>query len=394
MQVVMIMGPEKKEEHKSHNKFISKKLNLKNAFIVSVILLGVLLVINIILTFDLNRDLKKNNQAAQEKLKPAKIELALIKNSKCNDCFDISTVVSLIKNSKVNITKENIVEFNSKEGKDIIKKYDIQKIPALVITGEVEKVSIQGLEKKGDTLLFTQINPPYTNAMTGKIEGRVTLYYLKDSKCKKCNDMALLINQIKGAGVKIYEEKNIEAESSEGKELIKKYNIGFVPAIILSKDAGVYGIVQQAWPQIGTKEPDGTYVLRLVYPPFINLTTTKIRGLVGITYLKDKSCTECYDINLHKEILTSQQSFAIRLDNEEIYDVNDAKGKEIVAKYNITQVPTTILSDEVSAYPSSQALKQFFSVEKDGSYVFRAQVLGTYKDLETSQIVKAQSEEQ
>lgn len=386
------MDPEKKGDYA---KSISKKIDFGNIFIGLAVLLGIIVVINIILASNLNKDLKKSAEELQEKLRPAKIELTLIKNSKCSDCFDISAVLSNIKNSKVNVTKENIVEFDSKEGRDIIKKYAIRKVPALVATGEVEKVSIQGLEKKNDALLFTQPNPPYTDALTGKIEGMVALHILKDSSCGKCSNLSQLINQIKASGVKISKESNIEAESSEGSELIKKYSIDFAPTIILSKEAAAYNIMQEAWLQIGTKEDDGSYVLRLVYPPFINLTTEKLRGIVNIVYLTDKSCAECYDVNLHKEILANQQGFAIRLDKEEHVDISDAKGKELVAKYNITQVPTAILSDETSAYSSSQALKQFFSVEKDGFYVFRRlQVLGTYKDLSTSQIVKAQNEEQ
>ena len=188
----------------------------------------------------------------------------------------------------------------------------------------------------------------------------------------------------------ISEHKNLSSNSEEGKELIKKYSINFVPTIVLSKDAGAYAIIQQAWPQIGSKENDGSYVLRQVSPPFINLTTGKLRGMVDIMYLTDKSCSECYNVSLHRNIIVNPLSFAIRLDKEETFDASEAKGKELIAKYNITQVPTVILSSEVKVYPSNPVLKQFFSVEKDGSYVFRRlSSVGAYKDLQTNQIVKA-----
>ncbi|MBS3096514.1 hypothetical protein J4480_03675 [Candidatus Woesearchaeota archaeon] len=389
------MDPEKKG---AYIKSISKKLDFGNIFIGLTVLLGILLVINLLLTSSLNKDLRKSAQELKEKLKPAKIEITSIKNSKCSDCFDISAVLSYVKSSNVNATKEKTVEFDSKDGRDLIKKYGIKKIPALVVTGEIEKVSIEGLEKNEDALLFTETSPPYTDALTGKIEGMVALYILKDSSCDKCNDLVQLISQIKAAGVKVSTEKKIEPSSDEGKELIKKYSIGFAPAIILSKEAAAYDIMQEAWLQIGTKEDDGSYVLRSVYPPYINLTTGKLRGLVDLTYLVDKSCTPplCYNVSVHREILTNPQGvFTIKLEKEETVDVEDAKGKELIAKYNITQVPMVIISDEASAYPSSQALKQFFSIEKDGFYVFRRlQVLGTYRDLTTGQIVKAQNEEQ
>ncbi len=397
------METEKNDEHKrhehshhkeEHKKTTSKKLNLYNIFVGLTFLLGFIVIINIILTFNLSKDLKKSTAEEMEKLRPGKIELISIKNSKCNDCFDVTPVIRQIKSSNVNVTNEKTLEFNSKDGKEIISKYKIEKIPSVVVIGEIDKVNSQGLEKKEKALLIKNIGQPYTDVATGKIEGRVTLYVLKDTDCTKCNNMTALINQIKAAGVKIYEEKNIATNSNEGKELINKYGIDFVPTLLLSKEAVAYEVMQRAWSQVGTKEIDGSYVLRLVYPPFINLTTGKFMGLVNIIYLTDNSCTECYDVKLHKQIISSPQSFAISLDKEETIDISDVKGKELVAKYNITQVPATILSGEVDVYPASKALKQFFTAEKDGAYVFRrVNLLGTYKDLTTNQVVKAQESE-
>ncbi len=387
---------EKKEEHKEHTIHKSaKKINLYYLFNGLVLLLGIILIINIMLTYGINQNMKKSIEAANEKLKPAKIGLAVIKNSKCNDCFDISTIVSHVKNANVEITKEDMFEFDSSDGKELISKYKIEKIPTVIVTGEVDKINIQGLERKENFLLLTKLDPPYTIAQTGKIEGRVTLFYLKDSTCEKCSQLTSLVAQIKGAGVKIVEERNVEISSDEGKNIIQKYNIDFAPTIIMSKDAEVYEVVQQVWPQIGTIEKDGSFVLRTASPPYLNLTTNALRGLVDIIYLTDKSCTECYNVSLHKEILTSPQTFAMQLEEEETIDIEDAQGKELIAEYNITQIPTIILSDEVNAYPSSEGLVQFFSVEKDGSYVFRtASVLGSYKDLTTNQIVQPQQSQQ
>ncbi len=382
------MDPEKKMH-------IFKKFSLDNIFIGLTILLGVILITNIFLAYSTNKELKKSTDVIKEKLKPAKIELVFLKNSECADCFDISTIINHVKNANVNITKEEMLEFDSKEGNELISRHKIEKIPTIILTGEIEKVNIEGFEKKENALVLAQILPPYTNAVTGKIEGKAALYILKDLECSQCNDLSLLISQIKAAGIKLSEEKIISPTSDEGKELIKKYGIDFVPTIILSKDAAAYEIMQEAWLQIGSRESDGSYVLRLVSPPFINLTTSKLMGLVGIVYLTDKTCTECYNVSQHRLILTNPQGFAMKLEKEETYDIADAKGKELIAKYNITQVPTVILSDDVSAYPSSAALKQFFSVENDGSYIFRQMnVVGTYKDLAANQVVVPQQIEQ
>ena len=121
---------------------IGKKFRIENIFIAVTVVLGIILIANIVLTYNLKNDMQKSADALKEKSKPAKIELAVVQNSKCNDCFDISTIVSHIKNSNVNITKQSAFEFDSKEGKGIISKYKIEKVPTVVLTGEIDKVKI------------------------------------------------------------------------------------------------------------------------------------------------------------------------------------------------------------------------------------------------------------
>src|SRR3989344_970902 len=389
---------EKKEEHHtghhSEQNLHSKKLNNYYAFVGLSVLLGLVILFSIFQTFRINKSLNYNQAKMAELAKPAKIELAVIKNSKCTDCFDVLQVIDYIKAQKVQVASEKNLEFDSAEGKQIIAKYNLDKIPNVVVTGEIDKANLQGFEKKDGALLFTQTPPPYTNATSGEIIGRVTLTSISDSTCTKCDNITSLVNQMKSAGIKVAIQKSIDSNSNEGKGLISKYHLEFVPTIILSKDAQAYPIINQAWIQLGTKESDGSYVLRTVYPPYINLSTGKLNGLVDITYLTDESCTECYNVSIHNQILTSPQTFAIKLDKEMTVDVSDAEGKLLIAKYNITQVPTVIVSSEVGVYPSSQALKEFFSVEKDGAYIFRKPaVVGAYMDLETNRLVKPQQQE-
>ncbi len=363
-----------------------KKLSIKDIPIGLSILIGIVLIVNIVVTFNLSGNIKQSSDEIKTVLIIPKIELTLIKNSKCPDCFDISAVVENIKNTKVNITKEAIFEFDSKEGKELINRFKIDKVPTVVITGEINKTNLQGVEKRENALFFTNLQPPYTNTSTKRVEGRVTLSLLTDSKCSKCNNMDNLIGQIKSV-VRVYDEKKIDLESKEAKNLINKYKIGAVPTVILSKDVDIYPAIKRAWPEVGSIEKDA-YVLRQVIPPFINTTTNDLRGLINVIYLTDKSCVECYDVTQHKGILTNKQGFAMYFDKEETIDINDTKGKLLIGKYNLTNVPTIILSEEANVYPSSFVLKQFFSVEEDGSYIFRrAESVGNYKDLITNKVV-------
>ena len=354
-------------------------------------ILGIILLVNIFFTLGINKTLNSNIEAAREAARPGKIEITLIDDSTCADCSDISEVVQYVKSIKSNVTKEKTLEFSSSEAKELISKYQIRRIPVVLVTGELNKISIEGFETKSNALVFAEAPAPYVDAATGKVRGRVSLTLLKDKSCEKCNDLKLLINQMKFSGIKIAEEKNVTIDSIGGQELAEKYKINFVPTLILSQDAADYPIIQQAWPQIGTKEKDSSYVLRLVYPPYINLTTGDLKGLIDVVYLNDSGCEKCYDVSLHRQILTSPQSFAMTFDTEEIVDISSAKGKELISKYNITKVPTVILSEEANAYPAIQAVRQFYSKEKDNSYVFRSlQAVGAYKDLSTNAVVEPQ----
>ena len=378
------------DEHKKR-----KKIKMEDILIGTLVVLGIVLLISNLMALSLGNDLKKATEEYNEKARPGKISLTVIKNSKCAECSDIAPAVEAIRQSKVNVTDENTVEFNSKEAKELISKYQLKKIPSIVITGEIERVSLEGLEKKDNALIYSDVQPPYTNAGTGKTEGAVRLYLIKDSSCAECKDLSALVTQIESTGVKFSEEKTVEASSAEGKELASKYRLSSVPSLILSKDIELYPAIAEAWPQVGSIEQDGAFVLRAPYPPFKNLTTGKVNGVVKMTYLTDLSCADCYDVNNHKSVLSSQGSFGITISSEETVDISSAKGKELVRKYGITLVPTIILSKDVSVYPSSQGLKQFFKVADDGSYFFTSlSLMGTFKDLSTGEIVKPQAQGQ
>ncbi len=121
----------------------------------------------------------------------------------------------------------------------------------------------------------------------------------------------------------------------------------------------------------------------------MDITEKKVKGLVTLTLLDDKSCTECYNVSLHKLVL---DRFNMYIEDERMVDITDSEGKYLINKYSITQVPTIILSGEVSEYTAlTNIWDQVGTVEEDGSYVFRKlEVMGTYKDLTADKVVVIQ----
>lgn len=112
-------------------------------------------------------------------------------------------------------------------------------------------------------------------------------------------------------------------------------------------------------------------------------------GLVNLTYLVDSTCPACYKADqVQKPILT--QGYGIALNYERAVDISSFEGQNLISRYNITKVPTVLLSADADQYANLKNVwKNVGTVEADGWYVFREmqQLQGViYKDLVTNQI--------
>ena len=133
-------------------------------------------------------------------------------------------------------------------------------------------------------------------------------------------------------------------------------------------------------------------MIRYKSVPYYDLKTLKVRGLVTLTYLTDKSCTSCYNVSIHKSIFGNPLGFAMKIVNETTYDISDPTGKALIDKYKITNVPTVIMKGDPAAYARLTAVwPQVGTVDSDGSYVFRnVGLLGVvYMNLTSGKIVNA-----
>lgn len=363
-----------KDEGKNLNPIKKIKINFLKKFkglkVINylVLMLGILIFFNIALTSNIKNISNIKIDEAKESTRPAEIQLTIIDNPQCSDCFDLNEIISDIKNNNVDITDEETLDFKSKEAKDLIEKFDIKKIPTVLVFGEIEKSGTLGLNEAENALILLSVNPPYTETFTNEIIGRVSVTHISDENCKLCTDLSPFILQLKQAGVTIIKEEEIGVEDASS--LISKYELEKIPAIIISKDLSVYDQITQNWLLLGSIEDDGSYIFREINPPYYDLEKKEVMGLVDITFLLDQSCSDCYDVGIHKQILTNPGGYNINIQNEKEIDISDEEGKELIKKYNIIKVPTILLSSEASVYPSAKSLENFFNLEDDGSYVF------------------------
>jgi hypothetical protein len=187
--------------------------------------------------------------------------------------------------------------------------------------------------------------------------------------------------------VAIKEVKKVGITSTEGKALVKKYNISVVPTLIFDSEASLYPTISGVWKNVGTVEKDGSLVMRMVNPPFYSIPEERMKGLVTLTTITDKSCTECYNASINKLIL---QQMGVQLEKEKTLDVLMPEAQGLITKYKITKVPTIVVTGDVSSYASLvKAWKDVGSVESNGAYVLRKVELfeQPYKDLELKKVI-------
>ncbi len=332
-----------------------------------------------------------------EEMKPpeppklAQLTITVIAAPKCDDCFDAAAFSQAVRQTPLTNVVESTVAYDSIDGQKLIKDYQITRLPAAVVTGEIDNVTVQGFTKAEDAYVFTETPPPYYDIKLGGVVGRVTVTFITDALCAQCFDVTSFADQLAQVGVSVSTRRTLDVKDKEAQELLKKYAITKIPGMLLSDDALAYDIIKQAWPQVGTHESDGTLVLRNVSAPYRDLATRQLRGLVTITYLVDNSCTECYNVSLHKQVL--EQSFAMQFAQEKTIDIASAAGKKLVETHAITAVPTFLLDKEAEAYPAmATAWSQVGTQAADGTYVFKKVDLlqgVTYKDLTTNTLKNA-----
>lgn len=224
---------------------------------------------------------------------------------------------------------------------------------------------------------------PTASAVAPPVTAEVIL-----SGCEQCWDTNGFLANMQGDGVNIERTLYYQPDSAEARQMIEKYNITRLPTVVLSSQLLNYSHVVPRWMVIGSMEADGSFVLRVPNPPYVELPSGHVRGEVELIELVDSGCAACYDVGKQKQALGEQ--FGIAFGKVTRQDVAGPDGRALVEKYNITAVPTVLLSPELGAYLFADGLwAQLGDRAADGWYVFRnmqATNGATWKDITTGQI--------
>lgn len=218
------------------------------------------------------------------------------------------------------------------------------------------------------------------------------VYIVTSDKCgQKCWDVSLFLDALEQKGVKIVRQQRAYVSwlpFAFGNVLAKKYAITKVPTILVE-------FVGKDQPDINNffnadlgRVIDDKFVLDKILAPYYDLSDKRLKGVIEVTYLTDKSCTECYDVNRHEIAL---KNLGINIEGK-IVDIETQAGQDLINKYKITKVPTVLVSGEVGEYQVlAQAWADVGRVTDDGTYIFtNVDLMGdSYKDLTTGKIIEA-----
>jgi len=192
----------------------------------------------------------------------------LILENYCKECFDIRQYLTAL-NDTVNMSVEVVLQ-------EYLEVFNSTKLPAVAFNESFAQYSklVTNWNEAGYTIVFSSgpyagmwyvlptLNAPYYDVQNNRIRGRVTVTYLTMNDCKECYDVYVNKKFLNGSKIQPYREYAFDISSIEGSTIVKKYNITKVPTIIMDDEALAYLNLQLSWEVVGTRESDGTHVLR------------------------------------------------------------------------------------------------------------------------------------
>lgn len=257
-------------------------------FLLALLVVSGLLAANASILWSTQTRVTAEQRTATEAAKPVEASVTVLTAPTCTTCYNVERLTAALRsNSRVKVTKEESVNYESAEGKALVTSSKISRVPAVVIRGAIPKLltvaeflkSFGQASGDGTSFVASNLPAPYLEIESGKIRGNFTATLLTDTQCQECYNPALHRSALSGIGLTPSEERTVDRADAEGKKLIEQYAVESTPTLLLSGDLGVYQTLQQVWPSVGTIEADGTYVFRQGQPQmgsYYDLKTKKV----------------------------------------------------------------------------------------------------------------------
>ena len=238
------------------------------------------IVLNVLSNSLVNKKIAEQTEAKR----PANLTAAVITDPNCPDCFDSAKILNDLEKLNIKITKKDFLVKNDPAAVELIQKYQIKKLPAFILSGEIDKnndlktVLAKIGATKDNVFIFEPSGGPYVLATTGEIKGRTNLLLITDAACDKCYDVTqheLVLGQFGiNAATKV-----VDYKSGEGKNAVAKYGIKLIPTFVLTGDIKEFPRLQSIWSEVGTVAWDGALIFRKGVP-FMGIYKDLVTGKI------------------------------------------------------------------------------------------------------------------
>ncbi len=205
-----------------------------------------------------------NAAASREAQRPAQIEAIVLNDKNCADCFDPALLLDNLARQNVSLEPRRTVERESDEGRALIEKFAIVKLPTVILRGElnkdkkVESALAAAGEIKDNEFILRQVGGPYVVPASGEIKGRTDLLLIADKTCDQCYDVRQHLGILNSFGLypRITE---VDIGAAAGKKYLRQFGITEVPTFVLQGQIKEFSDFVKIWPQVGI-EKNGAYV--------------------------------------------------------------------------------------------------------------------------------------
>jgi hypothetical protein len=243
-------------------------------------------------------------------------------------------------------------------------------------------------------ILKNQVDELIVEKKEAERPANISLVVITTPDCSQCAQISQsLIDNLGKVNIAFVDQKELSFGTKDAQELIDRFEIGKVPALILDGEIKKNAQIAELLLSMG-EERGESIVITGITPPYQIIDTKEIVGEFTLTYLTDEDCTECYDVDRHKNLLAS---FGMLPFEEGRIDKKDFRGRNLIWRYGITKTPTILLRGDLEPYTEFQEIwERVGRVDKnDNTYIFDAvDLLGTYRDLSQNKIVEVQQDRQ
>ncbi len=179
--------------------------------------------------------------------------------------------------------------------------------------------------------------------------------------CAQCTPLASITAQIAAARANVTKSTLLKSADPKSQELIREYSIRRLPTAVVTGEVDKVSIA-------GFTKVGNALVHAQTAPPYVDVATGSVKGLVSLTYVNASGCAECPDLLPAVQQLRS----IITVKGVNVVDKDSPEGKALVEEYAMARLPGILVSSAVAEYPIASQLAATGTVKKDGSIALGA----------------------